>query len=148
MKKLNEDEELEFLLELHGRPEYVEVFEQIRHGLEVLQIRSQMLLGLITICLTVTGFSGHMIARSSQAARLCVFGGVLSVLVSAIVLMYGPLRVNWITGSRESDIKQTVVALIKRRNERTRIYHVAAVFLVLGLTGYVLSLGFFLLSVD
>jgi hypothetical protein len=73
---------------------------------------------------------------------------VLSVLVSAMVLMYGPLRVNWITGSHESDIKQTVVTLIKRRNERTRIYHAADVFLVLGLTGYVLSLGFFLLSVD
>ena len=60
--KLNEEVELEFLLELHAQPEYVKVFEQIRHGLEVLQVRSQMLLGLITIGLTVTGFSEHRIA--------------------------------------------------------------------------------------
>lgn len=58
LKKLNPEEELEFLKEIHGADDFGKLFHVLKESFSLLQTRAQMLLGLATICLTITGFSG------------------------------------------------------------------------------------------
>ncbi len=146
MKKLTPEEELRFLKEIHGQNGVPPIFDWLRDAFAVLQTRAQMLLGLITICLTITGFSGPKMAESGALSRVFVFLGVISVLASALVLLCGPLQIRWMTRYREEQMDATFVFLIRRRNLRTRLYHLAVACLLVGLTGYVLSFAAFLLA--
>lgn len=146
MRELTPRDELGFLEEIHASPHHHAVVRELRDAFHVLQVRSQLLLGLVSICLTITGFSGHRIVQAGWPARVAVFVGVFSVLASALLLVMGPLRIRWMSHYREADLDATLVRLIERRNHRTRLYHAATVLLIGGLGGYVLSLGFYLLS--
>jgi uncharacterized Tic20 family protein len=105
-----------------------------------------MLLGLVTICLTITGFSGPKVAESGPWSRFFVFVGVIAVLLSALFVLCGPLQIRWMTQYREDALDATLVQLLRRRNHRTALYHLAVTCLLIGLTGYVLSFAAFLLK--
>ncbi len=143
---LSPAEELHYLKEIYGEEKIGELFSKITDSFNVLQNRAQMLLSLITITLTITGFSGPSIAQTGVLARTSIAVGLAFVLLSALVLMAGPLRLNWGTRSRTGDVDQSLIGLIKQRNLRTRRYHLASISLVVGLIGYVTSVITFLIS--
>lgn len=145
MQKLCPAEEVQFYQEIYGSQNFEKLFGTLRDSFNVLQVRSQVLLSLITICLTITGFSGHRIASSGFLPRIFVSVGVSSVLISALILICGPLQIRWMTQFKAKNLEATVLELIRRRNLRTRKYHWAVLALLIGLTGYVLSLVGFLL---
>lgn len=144
--KLNPEEELENLKAIYGEDQYPELFQRIITSYDVLQGRSQTLVGLITICLTVTGFSGPQIARSSSFSKIAICFGLAMVLISGFILLSGPLLLRWGTQTRSDSLDESLVTLIERRNRRTLRYHLAAFILVVGLSGYIGSLLAYLLS--
>ena len=146
MRNLTSAEELAFLKEIYGSTSAEEIFANLRDSFNVLQARAQLLLSLIAICLTITGFSGRQIAASGLLARIFIGSGALAVLVAAVILFTGPLLVQWITASRAETLDTTLIQLIERRNQRTARYHAAVICLLIGLTGYVLSIVAYLLA--
>ncbi len=142
---LDPDEELDYLKTIYGENQAEKLFAQLTDSFNVIQNRAQMLLSLITITLTITGFSGAKIAESSLLARLSIAFGLAFVLLSALILMAGPLRLNWCTRSRSKSLDQSLIKLIEQRNFRTERYHQASVALVVGLIGYVTSVISFLI---
>ena len=146
LRRLTPRKELDFLKALHGADNYSRLFTVLIGHFEVLQSRSQLLLSLIAICLTVTGFSGPLIARSGAIARGLLVFGLSFVLLSALVLVLGPLQLRWGTQRSAESLDDSLVGLIQRRNARTVKYHVASGILVVGLTGYVSSLVVYMLG--
>lgn len=146
LQPLTPAQELAFLREIHGPNSDEKLFAFLMDSFNVLHNRSQMLLSLITICLTITGFSGPTIAASSGFSRLAIVFGLVFVLASALVLLTGPLDLRWVTRHSSGDIDQTLVVLLQRRNTRTTRFHIASACLVIGLAGYVFSVVGFLLS--
>lgn len=146
MKKLSPIEEIGFLKELQQDSSMEQMLISVRECFNVLQMRSQMLLGLVTICLTITGFSGMRIAEAGFMAKLGIVIGLVSILITALLLFLGPLHVQWTSQFKASTIKDTIEELIIRRNIRTKLYHLATFFLVVGICGYVLAFGYFLVS--
>lgn len=144
--RLSAEEELHYLYELHGEGNHAKLFEILIDAFNTLQQRAQMLLGLITLCLTITGFSGPQIAASGFFPKLFIAGGLTFVLLSAVLLLLGPLQLRWGTQNKADSIEHSLVAQIQRRNRRTKWYHAAALLLVIGLTGYVGSVLSYLLS--
>ncbi|NOQ95020.1 MAG: hypothetical protein GQ555_00205 [Desulfobacterales bacterium] len=142
---LTSAEELEYLKTIYGENQAEKLFALLTDSFNVIQNRAQMLLSLITITLTITGFSGAKIAESSLFARLSIAFGLGFVLLSALILMAGPLRLNWCTRSRSKSLDQSLIKLIEQRNFRTERYHQASVALVIGLIGYVTSVISFLI---
>jgi len=142
---LDPAEELDYLKTIYGENQAEKLFAQLTDSFNVIQNRAQMLLSLITITLTITGFSGAKIAESSLFARLSIAFGLGFVLLSALILMAGPLRLNWCTRSRSKSLDQSLIKLIEQRNFRTERYHQASVALVVGLIGYVASVISFLI---
>lgn len=94
INSLSPAEELEYLKTIYGENQAEKLFAQLTDSFNVIQNRAQMLLSLITITLTITGFSGPKIAESSLFARLSIAFGLAFVLLSALILMAGPLRLN------------------------------------------------------
>ncbi len=142
---LTPGEELEYLKTIYGENQAEKLFSLLTDSFNVIQNRAQMLLSLITITLTITGFSGAKIAESSLVARISIAFGLVFVLLSALILMAGPLRLNWCTRSRSKSLDQSLIKLIEQRNFRTERYHQASVALVIGLIGYVTSVISFLI---
>ncbi len=140
-------EELSYLLEIHGRDNYSKIFDVLVKQFDVLQSRAQLLLGLVTITLTITGFSGPKIAASSTFSKVSIAYGLAFILVAAVLILMGPLQLRWGTRRCKETIPESLVHLIVRRNERTKKYHLASVFLIVGLTGYVGSVIGYLFQV-
>ena len=107
-----------------------------------------MLLGLATICLTITGFSGPRMAQSNAYSRFFIAFGLTFVLASVIAIVVGPLRLRWITAWRAGSLDETLLENLKRRDSKTRFYRLATLLLLIGLTGYLLSLIFYLSTVE
>ena len=143
LKKLTPGEELGFLKEIHGE-EYDRLFASIRESFSILQTRSQMLLGLATICLTITGFSGPRMAASNPLSRFFIGFGLSFVLAAVIAVVAGPLRFRWVTAWKAETLDETLIENIKRRDLKTRLYRIATVLLLTGLTGYLFSMIFYL----
>jgi len=145
LNKLTPEEELEFLKEIHG-DDSAKLFAALKDSFSLLQTRAQMLLGLATICLTITGFSGPRMAASNVWSRFFIGFGLVFVLFSVMALVAGPLRLRWMTAWKAGNLERTLVFHLRQRNLRTRFYKVSMILLLVGLTGYLLSLVFYLLA--
>jgi hypothetical protein len=146
IEKLSPIEELEHIYSVYGKDRTDRIYSLLTETFNVLQNRAQMLLSLITITLTITGFSGPQIARSSLTSRYSITLGLIFVLSSALILLTGPLQLKWSTQIKSKNVHESLLTLIEVRNFRTRRYHIASVFLIVGLVGYVSSLISFLIT--
>src|SRR4051812_14776621 len=72
-------------------------FEMVQSQLAVLVLRTQVMLSLSGIVITVTGFSGRAIAATSLLARGSIVMGLFIVLAAAAVAVVGVLRLRWMT---------------------------------------------------
>ncbi len=146
LRKLTPEEELRYLMEIHGKDNYSKLFEILIKHFEVLQNRAQLLLSLVAITLTITGFSGPQIASSGPMAKWFLAFGLSMVLAASLLLVMGPLQLRWGTRLKADTIEKSVVSLIERRNARSLKYHVSSAILVVGLAGYVGSLLMYLIG--
>jgi hypothetical protein len=147
MRKLSPDEEIEFYKEIISDPQKEKILNNVRDSFQVLYTRSQLLLSLITICLTITGFSGPKIAEANMTSRILIVAGLFFVLLSAVILLSGPLFIKWVHCFKAETFHETIKALIQRRDIRTRKYEVSVYMLVIGLTAYVSSVITYMLNI-
>ncbi|MFA5687581.1 MAG: hypothetical protein WC959_00275 [Kiritimatiellales bacterium] len=147
MKKLSPSEELEFLKEIY-EADFARIFSELKDMFATLHTRSQMLLGLATICLTITGFSGPRIAQSSVFGGVFIGLGLLLVLLSVTAVIAGPLHLRWASAWRAGTPDETVIEQLRRRNQKTALYKTAMVLLVAGLFNYLISLILFLITIE
>jgi len=118
----------------------------VRHHFDVLQARSQLLLTVGTLALTITGFSGPRIAESGNFARMSMAVGIVFVLIAMVMLLLGGLRIRWISQLLGEDARASLVRILEYRNRKTRLYFVELTLLVVGLASYVSSVVSFLMS--
>ncbi len=148
MDKLTPEEEADRLLAWHEgaaqiMPACVKV---INEQFQVLQARTQFLLTLSTLTLTITGFSGPKIAETSALARYSIAIGIVFVLASIVCVLIGTLSINWITQITAVADREMLVTVIDYRNRKTRFYRIELLLLVIGLACYVASVVTFLIS--
>lgn len=122
-------------------------FELVDKQLAVLVLRTQVMLSLSGIVITVTGFSGREIARTSEAARVLISSGILVVLLSAAVAIGGVLRLRWLTQELTDDVEATLTNMLKVRDTKSRFLTAALVLFVLGFACYCVAIALMLLSV-
>lgn len=135
--KLSAEEEAAQLLEMRGS--LTACLDLLSQQFNIIQTRSQLLLTLSTLTLTITGFSGPQIARAGAFARLALCIGLALVLLSTLVILLGSLRVRWVTQVRADTPERTLVAMVEYRNWKTRLYALEMALIVIGLACYVAS---------
>jgi hypothetical protein len=139
------EDETEHLLQLYkgDGPAIVALLET---QLSALANRSQTLLSLAGITITVTGFSGASIAHSGALAAILLCVGLALVMVSAAFAIAGILHVEWITKTKPLAVPDAVRLAIRTRDEKTSRYRIAIGFLVIGMSLYVASVALLLLT--
>lgn len=139
-KILTPAEEVRYMRRVLGLTEPAVLLDRVIKAFDVLQARSAMLLSLVTLCLTISGFSGHRIAEAGMVPALFLSVGLCLSVASGVLLLTGPLQLRWATRRVCGEgPDETLEALLGLRNRRTRCYHLAALVLVLGLSSYVLA---------
>ena len=138
-------EEATRILELAEGDGY-RAFDLIERQLSVLVLRTQVMLSLSGIVITVTGFSGRAIAETSELARLSISAGILVVLAAAVVAITGVLRLHWLTQELASDILTTLVRSIAIRNAKSRSLRQSLLLFAVGVSLYCFAIAQLLLA--
>lgn len=121
-------------------------FEMVQSQLGVLVLRTQVMLSLSGIVITVTGFSGRAIAETSQLARGCVVAGLFIVLGAAAVAVAGVLRLRWLTQSLTADPLATLQRGLEIRDQKAGYLSIALALFVTGFTLYCAAVAQLLLA--
>jgi hypothetical protein len=146
-RPLSPDDEARLIVEMMGGPGSLgKCMEFLRHHFDVIQARSQLLLTLSTLALTITGFSGVKIAQTNAFARYSMALGIIFVLIGMVLLLLGGLRIRWTTQFYEATPEKTIARIIQYRNSKTRLYFVQLALLVIGLGAYVAAIVTYLMN--
>jgi lysylphosphatidylglycerol synthetase-like protein (DUF2156 family) len=121
-------------------------FETIERQLSVLVLRTQVMLSLSGIVITVTGFSGRAIAQTSELARLSISAGIFVVLAAAVVSITGVLRLHWLTQELGADILTTLVRSIAIRDAKSRSLRWSLLLFTIGVSLYCFAIAQLLLA--
>lgn len=108
--------------------------------LHVLVLRTQVLLSLSGIVITVTGFSGRAIAQTGALARWSISVGILFVLAAALTAVGGVLRLRWLSQTIGDDPLATVTRALGVRDQKGRFLAVSMVLFGIGFAGYVIAI--------
>jgi hypothetical protein len=115
----------------------VKALETVERQLGILVLRTQVLLSLSGIVITVTGFSGKQIAQSGRPGPELIVSGLATVLAAASVLVAGVLRLTWVTKEIGEDGLETVARGIALRDAKAWYLQVAMILFVVGFALYV-----------
>jgi hypothetical protein len=121
-------------------------FEIVQGQFGVLVLRTQVMLSLSGIVITVTGFSGRAVAQTGILARGSIVAGLVLVLAAAAVAVWGVLRLQWLTQALTDDVMTTLVRGLELRNRKARFLSLALVLFVAGFSLYCLAVAQLLLA--
>ncbi len=121
-------------------------YELVQSQFSVLVLRTQVMLSLSGIVITVTGFSGRAIAQTSELARTLVAVGILVVLAAAAVAIGGVLRLRWLTQELTDDPQSTLERMLDIRDAKSRFLSAALLLFVLGFACYCVAIALMLVA--
>jgi hypothetical protein len=137
--------EAEQILKL-SRGDSLRAYEMVERQLSVLVLRTQVMLSLSGIVITVTGFSGRAIAQTSNLARWSIASGIMVVLASAAAGIWGVLRLSWLTQTIEEDTLAMLTRGIEIRDAKSRFLRVALVLFIAGFSLYCFAIAQLLIA--
>ena len=137
--------EAEKILELAGG-DRLKAFELVEKQLSVLVLRTQVMLSLSGIVITVTGFSGRNIAETSLLARASVVSGLFVVLAAAAVAVTGVLRLRWLTQELGGEMLVMLARLLAIRDRKSRFLSLALGLFVTGFALYCFAVAQLLIA--
>ncbi|MFZ5517569.1 MAG: hypothetical protein ACOY90_13060 [Candidatus Zhuqueibacterota bacterium] len=142
---MDSKEEVRNILTLTGN-NYLQALDLLERQLNVLHTRAQVLMSLAGIVLTITGFSGRLIAGTSQSAQILVILGLATVLSSAVWVFLQVMQVKWLTGEVVLNDPRSLEKVILRRTKKTRAYTSGGFVLCIGLFLYCIAFALMLMN--
>lgn len=124
----------------------VPIYQIIDNQLNVMHNRSMSLIQLAGVVITVTGFSGRIIADTNLAAQLCIIIGVSLVLVAAAICLTFVMPIRWITSYMNLPPRIWLLTAIRRRKKKNRAFAIASAVLIVGMVFYITAISIMLLN--
>jgi hypothetical protein len=141
----DESKEAQSILDL-CEGDRLKAFQMVQGQLATLVMRLQAILGLSSIVITVTGFSGRTVAQTSALAKVTVVAGLMLVLIAAAVGMGGVLRLRWSTQELGGSALDGIVRVIRIRDRKERFMTAALVLFVVGFAMYCFAVAQLLIA--
>jgi lysylphosphatidylglycerol synthetase-like protein (DUF2156 family) len=138
-------DEAERIFKLAGN-DTLRAYEMVERQLSVLVLRTQVMLSLSGIVITVTGFSGRAIAMTSDLARYSIASGIMIVLCSAAAAIWGVLRLSWLTQTIEEDTIAMLTRGLEIRDAKSRFLRLALVLFICGFSLYCFAIAQLLIA--
>jgi hypothetical protein len=145
MQSLSTRDEAARILEL-ADGNHFQAFQVVERQLGVVVLRTQVLLSLCGIVITVTGFSGRAIAQTGTFARLSISLGIVVVLIAAATAIMGVLRVKWLTQITSDQALATIENAIGVREKKARYLAASLILFTLGFSLYVAAIAQLLMA--
>lgn len=139
-KPLTREQEAERLLLWYGKGGIEPLMGVLSSQLTFLHNRAQVLLTLGGIGITVTGFSGRLIAGTDRWAQAAIIGGLALILIAVglvVQVVMGPGY--WVTQVPGEDVRAWLLGALEMRDRRTRVYRIALALLLVGLALYTVA---------
>jgi hypothetical protein len=114
--------------------------------LNIIYTRAQVLMSLAGMVVTVTGFSGRLIAGSSLLAQCFLVAGLFVSLSSAAWVFVRVMRVRWVTTLASENQEDALEQSLFRRNLKTKAYTLGGTLLFIGLLLYGISIALMLID--
>jgi hypothetical protein len=152
MKSENTDSQL-----LDNETEAVRVLEMCDNNLQAamavlerqfttLHSRAQVLFSFCGIVITVTGFSGRLIAGTSDLAQGLIVAGLAVVVMCALYIFHTVMTLRWATQRLDTTNTLTMIRVIQRRNLKTEAYRRGGYILFIGMILYSSAVAMMLLN--
>lgn len=109
--------------------------------LSTLHARAQSLIGLASVVITVTGFSGRIIADTNDYAQWLIIIGITLVGLSAAVTMLYVLPIRWLTSYIDLPAREWLLTALERRRTKNRALIVALWLISVGMAFYIASIA-------
>jgi anaerobic C4-dicarboxylate transporter len=138
-------DEAQAILVLTGH-DPLRAYQVVEQQMSVLVLRTQVMLSLSGIVITVTGFSGRAVAQTSALARGSIATGIFVVLAAAAAAIWGVLRLSWLTQTIVEDPVAMLTRQIEIRNDKSRFLSAALVLFVVGFSLYCFAIAQLLLA--
>lgn len=138
-------EEAKKILELYDG-DMAKAFDIVSRHLIVLQTRGQILMTLAGVIVTVSGFSGRLIAGTHLFSQIFIISGVLLAVASAFWIFAVVMRIRWLTENLDKEPIDALAAGIEARNYKQRHFHYAMIVFACGAILYACSLFSMLIS--
>jgi hypothetical protein len=120
--------------------------EILERQLMVIHGRAQVLISLAGVVVTVTGFSGRIIANTCPTSQFCIIFGLALALTAAGYTFLKVMNLRWVTSELSSSPLDTLETIITRRNLKTRAYAAGGKILGVGLIFYGIAVALMLLN--
>ncbi|MHC4884735.1 MAG: hypothetical protein ACYTGH_06585 [Planctomycetota bacterium] len=124
----------------------LKALQMLESQLTVVHSRSQVLTSLAGVVVTVTGFSGRIIANTNTTAQVLIIAGLAIVLFAAIYTFQSVMQLKWVTSELGECTVDSLERVIIRRNRKTRAYRIGGRILGVGLILYGLAVAVMLLN--
>ncbi len=111
----------------------------------IIQNRNQLLLTLSTVTLTITGFSGPLIAKSNLFSKLSLVTGLGLMVLSTVFLLATGMRLKWVSQFEGKTPLEMISKIIEYRDLKSGTYQWQLRGMIAGLCCYVASLISFLI---
>jgi hypothetical protein len=122
------------------------IYQLLDNQLSVLHTRALALVQLAGVIITVTGFSGRIIADTNVMAQFLLVLGLSLVVVAASIAIGFVMPVRWISTYLHLETEKWMAVAIRRRNRKTKAFRVASIILLFGMTFYIGSISIMLLD--
>lgn len=126
---------------LRGADNLRDAHDLLNAQLNAIHLRATAIITITGVVVTVTGFSGRIIAGTSKLAQMLIVSGLGFCILAAAVTLLWVTPVRWITSYMHLSTEEWLLSAIRRRDRKTRAFRVATWLLIIGLTLYGLSIA-------
>ncbi|MBI1292230.1 hypothetical protein GC173_13470 [bacterium] len=126
--------------------DFSRIYQLLDGQLAVLHTRALALVQVAGVIITVTGFSGRIIADTNVTAQLLIVTGLSLVVLAAALAIGFVMPVRWISTYIHLDPEKWMAVAIRRRNRKTNAFWVASIILLFGMTFYIGSISIMLMN--
>lgn len=140
-----ERREIDAILEHFGERNRPGIYDVINSQLNVIHSRAQSVIGLASVVITVTGFSGRIIADTNLPAQVLIILGIILVGIGAALTMTRVMPVRWVTSYMDLPVREWILTALRRRAAKSRALRVALIYMTVGMIFYLTSIAIMLL---
>ncbi len=148
-KPCTEKERIEIdsiLQEFGGLDGMREIYRLIEGQHTVVHTRAQSLIQLSGVIITVTGFSGRIIADTNTMAQVFIITGLVFVLAAAAIAILRVLPIRWMSSYMHLEMSDWLLVALRRRERKSRAFTIASYLLIVGMVFYIAAIAIMLLN--
>lgn len=138
--------EIEAVMKHFGQDGLAGVCRLINEQLTTLHQRAQSLIGLASVVITVTGFSGRIIADTNLLAQSLIVLALIFVGLGAAFTLMRVMPIRWVTSYLHLPPREWLLVALRRRTRKSQALRVAGMLMVIGMLLYLAAIAMMLLN--